>query len=137
MHACPPPLHSRSLVCSSHSPRSCAVALSCALAVVTVPPLPLTTQGSMPERWHPRMARSDPRMRITPRMWRKSSQWVVLGRALARVVADDVAMADVFRATCWERDDDEVVECAAPPPFLWTLSALVACLAWTCVHGCN
>jgi hypothetical protein len=67
-------------------------------------------QGSMPERWHPRMARESPHVRITPRMWRKSSQWVVLERALARVVAEDTALAAVFRATCWERDDEELPE---------------------------
>ena len=69
-------------------------------------------QGSMPERWHPQMARGDPRARITPRMWRKSSQWVALARPLARLVAEDAALAAVFRATCWERDDEELQECA-------------------------
>ena len=68
----------------------------------------------MPWRWHPRMARGDRRVRVPPRLWRKSSQWVALARPLARVVAEDTAIAEIFRASCFETDWDEELDRWAP-----------------------
>lgn len=38
--------------------------------------------------------------RITPRLWRKSSQWFAMERTLAAVIVNDTDVAQVFRDTC-------------------------------------
>ncbi|KAK9907953.1 hypothetical protein WJX75_000484 [Coccomyxa subellipsoidea] len=63
----------------------------------------------MPWRWHPKMARGE-QVRITPRLWRKTSQWFAIERGLAQVIVDDTAVADLFRKTCVEVDFDEELD---------------------------
>lgn len=63
----------------------------------------------MPWRWHPRMARGAG-AQITLHLWRKTSQWVALERTLAAAVANDTAVADLFREACVEVDWDEEIE---------------------------
>ncbi|CAL8469170.1 g8711 [Coccomyxa elongata] len=63
----------------------------------------------MPWRWHPKMARGE-QVRITPRLWRKTSQWFAIERGLARIIADDTAVADLFRETCVEVEYDEELD---------------------------
>ncbi len=45
-------------------------------------------------------------VRITPRLWRKTSQWFAIERGLAQVIANDTAVADLFRETCVEVEHD-------------------------------
>jgi hypothetical protein len=54
--------------------------------------------------------------RITPRLWRKSSQWFALERSLAAIIVDDTDVAQVFKDTCVEyRYDEELERCACMP----------------------
>ena len=55
------------------------------------------------------MARGE-QVRITPRLWRKTSQWFAIERSLARVIADDTDVADLFRKTCVEVEYDEELD---------------------------
>lgn len=60
------------------------------------------------------MARGE-QVRITPRLWRKTSQWFAIERGLAQVIVDDTAVADLFRETCVEVDFDEELDRQATP----------------------
>ena len=66
-------------------------------------------QGNMPWRWHPKMATVQS-AQITPALWRKSSQWSVLHRDLAAVVANDTVVADLFRESCVEKEWDSELD---------------------------
>ncbi len=69
----------------------------------------LAAQGTMPWRWHPKMARAAS-SQITPAVWRKTSQWIALERHLAATVANDTAVADLFQESCREVDWDNELE---------------------------
>ena len=51
-----------------------------------------------------------PSSQITPAVWRKTSQWIALERQLAAAVANDTAVADLFRESCREVDWDNELE---------------------------
>jgi hypothetical protein len=69
----------------------------------------------MPWRWHPKMARGE-KVKITPRLWRKSSQWFAMERSLAAVIVNDTDVADIFRTTCVDSYyDKELERCAVYP----------------------
>lgn len=48
------------------------------------------------DRWQPEMEQGG----LTVKHWRKSAQWASLNRKHAKLVADDVQVADVFAKHC-------------------------------------
>ncbi len=55
------------------------------------------------------MARN-PAARITPRLWRKSSQWFSMERSLASIIVDDTDVAQIFKDTCVDYKYDRALE---------------------------
>ena len=95
------------------------------------------------KRWHPDFGRGGPGVAVSadgstsgtaplgpplPRSsWRKSSQWSVLTRAHASLVAEDTAVDPLFRAICRSKDwDDELkrrYDCYSDEHYIPTLLA--------------
>ena len=80
----------------------------------------MQTLNNMYHRWAPEME-SDA---LKVSHWRKSSQWAVLRRDHAQIIADDTAVADAFTKHCYMEWRDNVWrDCYSDEHYLGTLLA--------------